>query len=106
MKKLLSLFVVALTGLTQTGAQTTAQWPEVNHEAKPASRWWIMGSAFDETSVNNRMAEYAAAGLGTMELTPIYGVQGNDKNELGFLSNAWMDALRYTQDAAAKNGTS
>ncbi len=104
MKKLLSLFVVALTGLTQTGAQTTAQWPEVNHEAKPASRWWIMGSAFDETSVNNRMAEYAAAGLGTMELTPIYGVQGNDKNELGFLSNAWMDALRYTQDAAAKNG--
>ncbi len=104
MKKLLSLFVVALTGLTQTGAQTTAQWPEVNHEAKPASRWWIMGSAFDETSVNNRMAEYAAAGLGTMELTPIYGVQGNDKNELGFLSNAWMDALRYTQNAAAKNG--
>lgn len=104
MKKLLSLFVVALTGLTQTGAQTTAQWPEVNHEAKPASRWWIMGSAFDETSVNNRMAEYAAVGLGTMELTPIYGVQGNDKNELGFLSNAWMDALRYTQDAAAKNG--
>ena len=49
MKKLLSLFVVALTGLTQTGAQTTVQWPEVNHEAKPASRWWIMGSAFDET---------------------------------------------------------
>ena len=63
MKKLL-LTMMMVMGWELASAQTTAQWPEVNHEAKPASRWWIMGSAFDETSVNNRMAEYAAAGLG------------------------------------------
>ena len=91
MKKLLSLFVVALTGLTQTGAQTTAQWPEVNHEAKPASRWWIMGSAFDETSVNNRMAEYAAAGLGTMELTLSMAYRATTRTSLAScLMHGWM----------------
>ena len=103
MKKLL-LTTLMLLGLAHASAQQQAQWPEVAHEAKPGSRWWIMGSAFDEVSVSNRLAEYAAAGLGTMELTPIYGVQGNDKNELGYLSNAWMDALKFTQQQAEKQG--
>ena len=33
-----------------------------------------------------------------MEITPIYGVQGNDKNEISYPSPEWMDMLRYTEE--------
>ena len=49
-------------------------------EARPATRWWWLGSAVDATNLTYNLEEYAKAGLGGVEITPIYGVQGNDKN--------------------------
>ena len=34
---------------------------------------------------------------GSVEITPIYGVQGNDKNNLPFLSPQWMNMLQHTE---------
>ncbi len=100
--KLLSTVAVSLLPLF-VSAQSTS-WPAVKVDAKPAARWWWMGSAVDKENLKKNMETYAAAGMGTMEITPIYGVQGNDANELSFLSPKWMNMLQYTEDEALQHG--
>lgn len=84
-------------------AQTVA-WPEVKTEAKPAARWWWMGSAVDKENLTRNLDAYAKAGMGTMEITPIYGVKGNEANDIPFLSARWMEMLQYTADEAGRLG--
>ena len=52
------------------------------------------------------MRQYAEHGIGAVEITPIYGVQGNEQTKDGkfipgknidYLSDRWMDMLRFTQ---------
>ena len=104
MKRLLLL--MATTALTATTmiAQPVPQWPEVTREMKPGSRWWWLGSAVDEQNLRWNIAEYARTGLGTLEITPIYGVVGNEKNELQFLSEQWLQALKTCQEAGEQGG--
>ena len=73
------------------------EWPELTQNAKPAARWCWLGSAVDKDNLSYNMEEYARAGLGELEITPIYGVQGNESNELSFLTPEWMHALEYTK---------
>ncbi len=75
-------------------AQTTS-WPQVKTEMKPAARWWWMGSAVDKENLRYNMFEYASKGLGGLEITPIYGVRGNDKNDIPYLSSKWMEMFQY-----------
>jgi hypothetical protein len=56
-----------------------------------------MGSAVDNANLQYNLEEYARVGLGTVEITPIYGVQKNDANEIPFLSEKWMNMLSFTQ---------
>lgn len=83
-----------------TFAQT---WPVAAPEAKPGTRWWWLGSAVNENDLRWNMQEYARTGLGALEITPLYGVQGNAKNELSFLSTPWMKALQFVQSEGAKD---
>ena len=101
-KKIIILLGALLMG-TFTGAQTT-DWPEIKTEAKPAARWWWMGSAVDKDNLSRNLDAYAKAGMGTMEITPIYGVKGNDANDIPFLSARWMEMLQYTESEAARLG--
>jgi hypothetical protein len=39
-----------------------------------------------------------------VEITPLYGVQGNDKNNIDFLSPRWMQALKDVQDISKPLG--
>ncbi len=71
-------------------------WPVATNDAKPGTRWWWMGSAVDKENLKWNINQYAQAGIGTLEITPIYGVQGNEKNELPFLSSQWMEAYNQT----------
>lgn len=80
------------------------QWPTVNPEAKPGSRWWWLGSAVDKENLQWNMQEYAKHGIGALEITPLYGVQGNDQNNIPYLSDKWMEMLRYTQEQGRQNG--
>ena len=92
MKRILTaamLLVLSMGAIAQ-------EWPTVTQTARPAARWWWLGSAVDEANLSYNMEEYARAGLGELEITPIYGVQGNERNELSFLSPEWMKALDYT----------
>ena len=77
---------------------TAQQWPTPRPEAKPGTRWWWLGSAVDEENLRWNLSEYARVGIGAVEITPLYGVQGNDKNNIPFLSPQWMQALKTVED--------
>lgn len=79
-------------------------WPEVRPEARPGSRWWWLGSAVDKDNLNYNLKEYGKAGLGSLEVTPIYGVKGNESHNIRFLSPEWMEMFRYTQEVGKMNG--
>ena len=79
-------------------------WPETPPEARPGSRWYVPGSAFTREDVIWNLDEYAKAGLGYLELTPIYGVEGYEKNEIPFLSKEWMDMYRFIVEEAGRRG--
>ena len=101
MKTLLSLLFLLTFHVSQTSAQS---WPPSAPEAKAGTRWWWLGSAVDAQNLRWNLREYAAHGIGAVEITPLYGVKGNDANNLPFLSPAWMEALRLCQQVGAEVG--
>ena len=80
------------------------QWLPIPQEAKPYTRWWWLGSAVDSAGLDYCLTEYAKAGIGGVEITPIYGVQGNDANDIPYLSPRWMRMLHYVEDRGAQLG--
>jgi len=85
--------------------QANAQsWPTVTTEAKAGARWWWLGSAVDKENLQWNLTEYAKHGIGAVEITPIYGVQGNDANNIPYLSDKWMEMLRFTGEQCRQNG--
>ncbi len=78
------------------------QWPEVTRQTKPWSRWWWLGSAYDTTDVRVALQQYAEVGLGGLEVTDIYGVQGEEARFKDFLSDEWVDLFCYTLDEAKR----
>ena len=95
-KHLLTTLILASLSMTANAQQ----WPEVQQEAKAGARWWWLGSAVDKENLRWNMQEYANHGIGALEITPIYGVQGNEANNIPYLSDRWMEMLREVQ----KNG--
>ena len=96
--------LITLCLLTACGIMQAQQWPAIPTEARPGARWWWLGSAVDEKNLTYNLDEYARAGMGAVEITPIYGVQGNDTNEIPFLSSRWMEVLKHTQAEGKRNG--
>lgn len=96
-----SLVLIALVCLfsgsaISQNAVRTPGWPQVTKEAKPWSRWWWMGSGVDPVNLKAAMEAYSKAGLGGLEITPIYGVHGYENRALKFLSPEWVKNLEYT----------
>lgn len=103
MNKKLIFCVSVLCAASFVRAQIV-EWPEVKTESKPAARWWWMGNGVDKANLTFNLSAYAKAGMGTMEITPIYGVQGNEANEISFLSPKWMEMLNHTENEANRLG--
>lgn len=97
-------FMAFAGALMVAGGMWAQSWPVAKPEAKPGARWWWMGSAVNQEDLRWNMREYSKAGIGALEITPIYGVQGNDNNELEFLSTPWMNALKFVESEGAKDG--
>ena len=89
--------MLSLTGTAQS-------WPTQTTEARPGTRWWWLGSAVDQENLKWNLAEYGKHGIGAVEITPIYGVQDNQANNISYLSDEWMAMLRYTTEQANRNG--
>ncbi|HEX6226517.1 MAG TPA: glycosyl hydrolase, partial [Chryseolinea sp.] len=77
-------------------------WPLVKRETKPWSRWWWHGSAVTKEGITAEMESYKKAGLGGLEITPIYGVYGKDDEFVNFLSPQWLELLRHTLQEAER----
>lgn len=96
--------MVVLAAPIGAWCQVETSWPEVKRETKAGSRWWWMGSAVDSDNLRWSMEQYAHAGIGTLEITPIYGVSGNSANNIPFLSNKWLEMLQLTQQLGEQYG--
>lgn len=87
---------LALTATSPMGCYAQLL-PTPTQETKPGLRWWWLGSAVDKPNLTWNLEQYAKVGVGAVEITPIYGVQGNDKNEIPYLSSKWMDMLSFVE---------
>ncbi|WP_385890725.1 glycosyl hydrolase [Terrimonas alba] len=79
-------------------------WPSVTNTTKPWTRWWWEGSAVNKADLTWNLEQYQKAGLGGVELTPIYGVEGYEKQFINFLSPQWMQMLEHTLKEAKRLG--
>ena len=100
MKKILTIIFCA-SCFSSVLAQS---WPTPRPEAKPGTRWWWLGSAVNKADLEWNMQQYADHGIGAVEITPIYGVQGNQANNIPYLSDQWMAMLREVQANGKKMG--
>ena len=88
--------IISLTVIVCLLQNIQAQWPTITQTNKPWTRWWWQGSAVDKKNLTWAMQQYQQAGLGGLELTPIYGVKGHESEFIDFLSPKWMEMLQYT----------
>jgi hypothetical protein len=98
MTRTLTLAVCAILSVAGRAApaQPAPTWPTITADARPWTRWWWLGSAVDSASLTSELTAYAHAGLGGVEITPIYGVHGAESRFRPYLSPSWMDALGQT----------
>lgn len=99
----LPVFCLLMACMPATLAAQQTEWPAVNKEMKPGTRWWWMGSAVDSVNLARNIKQYAQAGIGSLEITPIYGVKNNEQHDISFLSEQWMNMYKYTCEQADKN---
>lgn len=91
---LLGIVIVAASCAREVAVKS--QWPAVTQESKPWSRWWWEGNALTKAGITAEMEAYKKAGLGGLEITPIYGVHGYEKQFINFLSPEWMELFLHT----------
>jgi len=98
------LFVVFGTLFFASHLSAQIKWPVVTQQSKPWTRWWWEGSAVNKKDLTWNLEQYQKAGLGGVELTPIYGVYGYEKQFVDFLSPQWMQLFTHTLSEAKKIG--
>lgn len=85
-------------------AEQELSWPEINKETKPWTRWWWQGSAVTKAGITAELEAFQKAGLGGVEITPIYGVYGHEDKFIDYLSPKWMEMLEHTLKEADRLG--
>ncbi len=78
--------------------------PELRGTARPWTRWWWPGSAVDKPNLTRQLEQLATAGLGGVEITPIYGARGYEERYLDYLSPQWMEMLDHAGREARRLG--
>ena len=106
-----ALATLLLTALWLPGIAGTAEsaeaadalaWPTIIPECRPWTRWWWLGSAVDRKNLTALLELYRQAGLGGVEICPIYGAKGFEDRSLNFLSPKWIEMLAHTTAEAKR----
>jgi hypothetical protein len=71
-------------------------WPPITSQTRPWAWWWWHGSAVDGTNIDHELQCFHDAGLGGVQIIPIYGVKGWDDRNIRYLSPDWMTMLDDT----------
>jgi hypothetical protein len=79
-------------------------WPSITNEVKPWTRWWWHGSALTKEGITAEMEAYQEAGIGGLEITPIYGVYGEEEAFVEYLSPEWVALLMHVFGEAERLG--
>ncbi|MFC5623428.1 glycosyl hydrolase [Algoriphagus winogradskyi] len=90
--------------LIEQKSPVSSDWPEITQTAKPWTRWWWMGNAVDEKNLSKLLETYNEAGLGGVEIAPIYGAKGYEDRYIDFLSEDWLSMLDFTVTKAHSLG--
>src|SRR5436190_4814724 len=77
-------------------ASQDLSWPPITRGQRPWAYTWWMGSAVDPTNITRELTRYQKAGMGGIQIIPIYGAKGWESNYISYLSPRWMEMLRYT----------
>lgn len=99
--------LLSMLGCGVGNAQTDVPWqglPKPSAEAKPGVRWWWLGSAVNKEDLSWCLGQYAGAGIGAVEITPIYGVQNNEAKDIDYLSPKWMEMLSFVEEQNRRLG--
>lgn len=84
--------------------QTESGWAAPTRDTRPWTRWWWLGSAVDDTNLTRMLAAFHDAGIGGVEICPVYGVKGYEDRFIRFLSPGWMEKLAHTTLEAGRLG--
>lgn len=84
--------------------QGNTAWPEISNESRPGVRWWWHGSAVDKENLTTNMEALNGAGIGTVEITPIYGVKGGEHRHIDYLSPQWMKMYKHVSAEGKRLG--
>lgn len=79
------------------------EWPQITTENKPMTRWWWLGNILEKKDLSEAIKTYADAGIGGLEITPIYGVKGQEDRFIDYLTDEWTDKLVFTLNEAQKH---
>jgi hypothetical protein len=90
--------------LSGVAVQAQLQWPAVTPTNKPWTRWWWEGNAVNKLGLTWNLDQYKKAGLGGVEITPIYGIYGYESEFVNFLSPQWMQLFDHTLKEAKRMG--
>ncbi len=100
---LLTLLFAAPAWVESPAAQPSQRaWPPIVAETKPWTRWWWQGSAVDKASISAQLQALARAGIGGVEVTPIYGVRGAEDRFIPYLSREWMAMFDHALQEATR----
>src|SRR6267378_6506828 len=86
----------ALAAESQNSLPPEFQWATPSRENRPWTRGWWLGSAVDKTNLTRLLTEYRDAGIGGVEICPIYGAKGYEDRFVDFLSPKWMEMFAHT----------
>jgi len=85
-----------LLGIVVFSRADELSWPAVTARTRPWVWWWWPGSAVDTTNIALQLQLFHDAGLGGVQVTPIYGAKGWESRYLPYLGPEWMQMMDYT----------
>ncbi len=102
-------FLSALCGmlLVETTISSHADelsWPAITSQSRPWVWWWWPGSAVDPTNITRQLKLFQQAGLGGVQVTPIYGAKGWESHYLPYLGPEWMQMMNDTAGETRRLG--
>ncbi|WP_083227968.1 glycosyl hydrolase [Mucilaginibacter sp. PPCGB 2223] len=96
------IYLIVIFLLTCLHSFSQINWPAITKQAKPWARWWWQGSAVNKPDLTTNLETYSKAGIGGLEITPIYGVKGQEDKFIQYLSPQWVDMLTHTLHEAKR----
>jgi hypothetical protein len=77
-------------------------------DSKIMMRWWWFGPAVDKVQLEREMRQMKEGGIGGFEVQPVYALSLDDPSKdiknLRFLSDEFIDALKFTSEKAREMG--